>query len=160
MRQLGELNVADYMTNQAIVVNDTDKLTRAIGLMDNYRLSALPVVNEQGDVVGVLSTSDLIEITHEIQSDISALTHVNRATQEFLINMLIEQGDATLVNSVMTAPVETISLADNLIVAARKLVDREYHHLPVIDENSKPVGILSTTDLVRAVADFGGLLAG
>ena len=60
----------------------------------------------------------------------------------------------------MTAPVDTISPDANLIVAARKLMDREYHHLPVVDETGKPVGILSTTDFVRAVADYGATLAG
>jgi CBS domain-containing membrane protein len=160
MRQLGELNVSDYMTPQAIVVDDTRRLTEAIQILDKNELSVLPVVDSEGQMIGILSQSDLIEITHEIQSDISALNYVTDKTREFLIRLLIDQGDTTLVKDVMTAPVETATTKMNLVMAARKLIDRHYHHLPVVDEEGKPVGILSTSDFVRAFADYGVLLAG
>lgn len=160
MRQLGELKVADYMTDQAIVIDDSERLTSAIGLMQHHRLSVLPVVDSQGNINGILSNSDLIEIIHEIQTDISALTYVSQQTQEFLIKMLIDQGDTTLVGNIMTSPVETVMPETNLIVAARKLAENRYHHLPVVDETGKPMGIIATSDLVRAMADHGALLAG
>lgn len=160
MRQLGELCVGDYMTQQAIVVNETSRLTEAIRIMDNDDLSILPVVDEKGKMVGVLSQSDLIEITHEIQSDISALSYVTEKTREFLIRLLIDQGDTTLVRDVMTAPVETTTASTNLVMAAKKLIDRHYHHLPVVDADGNAIGILSTSDFVRAFADYGVLLAG
>ena len=160
MRQLGELNVSDYMTPQASVVDDTRRLTEAIQILDKNELSVLPVVDSEGQMVGILSQSDLIEITHEIQSDISALNYVTDKTREFLIRLLIDQGDTTLVKDVMTSPVETATTKMNLVMAARKLIDRHYHHLPVVDEEGKPVGILSTSDFVRAFADYGVLLAG
>ena len=160
MKPLGELRVSDYMTHQAIIVDDIDKLTHAIRLMDTESLSVLPVVDNQGEIVGILSSSDLIEIIHEIQSDIGALSYVTSKTQEFLINLLIDQGDNTLVKDVMTRPVETVGPNSNLIVAAQKLMARQVHHLPVVDNDGKPVGILSTTDFVRAVADYGATLAG
>ena len=160
MTHIGELTVADYMTESAIVVDDTEKLTAAIRLMDAENLSILPVVNETGELAGVLSVSDLISIIHEIQADIGALSHVTDKTQDFLISMLIEQGDNTLVRDVMTAPVETTTANTNLVVAARKLVDCHYHHLPVTDDNGKTIGMLATTDFVRAVADYGALAAG
>ena len=160
MKQLGELKVADYMTEQAIVIADTKKLTSAIGLMDGSRFSALPVVDEQNQVIGLLSSSDLIGLTHELQSDIGSLHMVNQSTREFLIHMLMEQGDCTIVRDVMTQPVETIKATANLVVAAKILTERQFHHLPVVDELDKPVGIISTADFVRAIADYGALLAG
>ncbi len=160
MRQLGELIVGDYMTPQAVVVDDSKRLTEAIRLLDNEALSILPVVDGEGQLTGILSQSDLIEITHEIQSDISALNYVTDRTREFLIRLLIDQGDTTLVKDVMTSPVETTTPDTNLVMAAKKLIERHYHHLPVVDANGKPVGVLSTSDFVRAFADYGVLLAG
>ena len=90
MKQLGEICVREYMTEQATVVDDTARLTDAIRLMDSKKLSVLPVVDEQGRLVGILSNSDLIEITHEIQSDLGALRHVNEKTRDFLIKILME----------------------------------------------------------------------
>ena len=72
----------------------------------------------------------------------------------------MDQGDMTLVRDVMTAGVETTTPQTNLVVAARKLVDCRYHHLPVVDDSGKPIGVLSTTDFVRAVSDYGALMVG
>ena len=160
MKQLGELLVNDYMTHQAICVEDTDRLTQAIRTMDDNELSVLPVVNDKGNLVGILSASDLIEITHEIQADISALTYVTDKTREFLIQLLMDQGDTTLVRDVMTSGVETTTTSTNLVLAAKLLVNRNYHHLPVVDDSGKPIGVLATSDFVRAVSDYGALLAG
>ncbi len=160
MKQLGELKVDDYMTHQAICVDDTSRLTQAIRIMDDQELTVLPVIDNQARLVGILSASDLIEITHEIQADLNALTYVTEKTRNFLIKLLMDQGDTTLVRDVMTSGVETITAQTNLVVAARKLVDRSYHHLPVVDKSGKPIGVLSTSDFVRAFSDYGALLAG
>jgi CBS domain-containing membrane protein len=155
MKPFRDLTVADYMTRQAVLVNDTDMLTRAIGVLDLKDVSVVPVVNEQGRVVGVLSASDLIQITHEIQADLAAFSRVGEATRNLLLKMLIEQGDSTRVCDVMTAPVESIEMNSSLISAAKKLVNRHIHHLPVVDESRRPIGIISTFDCVRALSDRG-----
>ena len=160
MKNLGELKVSDYMARQAICIKAADRLTEAIQIMDDEGLTVLPVLDKQGRLVGILSSSDLIEITHELQSDIESMTHMRETTRRFLVKLLIEQGDKTLVGDVMTSPVETISPQTNLVVAARKIVDRPYHHLPVVDDTGAPIGMLSTKDFVRAVADHGALMAG
>lgn len=160
MKQLGELLVDDYMTHQAICVDDTSRLTQAIRMMDDQELIVLPVVDNQGILVGILSASDLIEITHEIQADLSALTYVTEKTRNFLIKLLVDQGDTTLVRDVMSGGVETTTPQTNLVIAAHKLVNRHYHHLPVVEESGKPIGVLSTSDFVRAVSDYGAMLAG
>jgi CBS domain-containing membrane protein len=160
MKKIGELKVSDYMHEQAIIVDDTEKLSHAIGLMEHHRLSVLPVTDNQGQIVGILTNTDLIEITHDLQSDISALNYVTDTTREYLIKMIMDQGDTTFVRDVMTSPVDTVTPNMNLVVAARKLVDKHYHHLPVVDEAGKPIAILSTSDFVRAIADHGALVAG
>lgn len=160
MKQLGELKVSDYMTFQSIVVDDTAKLTDAIRMMDDNQISVIPVVDNQDELVGILSNSDLIGMMHEIQADLGAMNHVNEATREFLLQMLIEQGDDKRVADVMTTPVETIGGQVNLVVAAQKLNDRAYHHLPVIGTKGESVGIISTSDFVRAIAENGAIATG
>jgi CBS domain-containing protein len=160
MKQIGEMKVADFMTRSVVSIDDTEKFTRAIRTMDDNRLTVLPVVNGQGVVVGLVSATDLIEIFHEIQSDLGALPLVSAATQKLLLKMLIDQGDSTTVMDVMTSPVETVVAETNLVVAARKMNDLKYHHLPVVDKQGRPIGMLSTMDLTRALAENGSLLAG
>jgi CBS domain-containing protein len=160
MKPLGELHVEDYMTPQVVVVSGNELLSEAIQTMEERHVNALPVVNDAGRIIGILTATDLVGISHEIQSDISSLSSASRSTRNFFLKMIAVQGKNTVVADVMTSPVETVSRQDNLIVAARKLVERKFHHLPVTDSFGKVVGILSTTDFVRAVADHGSTLAG
>lgn len=160
MKQLGETTVRNYMTEQAIVIDDTARLTDAIRIMDDRRLSVLPVVDEQGQLVGILTTTDLIGKVHDIQADLGALQHVNEKTREFLIKVLMDQGDNVRVLDVMTSPVKAINADANLVLAAQKLVDQNIHHLPVVEQNGAAIGIISTTDFVRAIAEYGALAAG
>ena len=160
MKQLGELKVSDYMSIQATAINDTARLTDAIRIMDAERFSLLPVVDAQEKLIGVLSVSDLIETVREVQADLAALPHVNEQTQNFLIRLLIDQGDNTRVKDVMTSPAKVVFESMNMVVAAKKLKNENLHHLPVVNEAGKPIGVISSTDFVRAFADYGAILAG
>ena len=157
MKHIGEISVREYMTDQAIVVDDTTRLVEAIKTMDDNRISVIPVVDQQGELVGILSSTDLIEMVHEIQADLGALHCVNESTRDFLIKMPVDQGDNTKVMDVMTAPVETISADANLVIAAQKLCKCKCHHLPVVDANGSSIGLLGATDFVRAIAENGAL---
>lgn len=148
------------MAEDVVSIDDTARLTDAIRVLDEHRFGVLPVVDSQNVVIGILSTTDLIEIFHEIQSDLGALHIVNESTRDFLIQMLTDQGDNTLVRDVMTSPVQTIPVGTNLVVAAQMLHGKKYHHLPVVDDDGLAVGMLSASDFVRVIATHGASLAG
>lgn len=153
MKPLVEFKVSDCMTRQATVIQESAKLTDAIRLMESERLSMLPVVNPNLELVGVLSKTDLVKKTREIQSDISALHTVDFETQEFLIQLLAEEGNTAVVQESMNSPAQTIRANATMVDAARKMLQLEFHHLPVVDDSGKPIGVLSTTDFVKAFAN-------
>lgn len=155
MNKLADFTVEHFMTPQAVVVDSEASLADAIKIMYDKRYSMLPVVNAERQVVGVLSSSDLIEITREIQADFSELLHADEDTQEFLKKLIIEQGIETRVKDVMSSPAVTLRNDMTLMVAAKELINYHYHHLPVVDHKGMPVGVISTTDFVRAFAESG-----
>ncbi|MGZ8603843.1 MAG: CBS domain-containing protein [Actinomycetota bacterium] len=59
-RHLASLRVADVMTMHVVTVVATEPLIRAIGLMDAVRVNRLPVVDEHGRSVGILTRDDVI----------------------------------------------------------------------------------------------------
>ena len=160
MRRLGELCVRDIMTADPICIKDSSLLMEAIREFDDNDISALPVVDSQNRLAGVLSLFDLVEVIREIQGDISALSKVGDATRAFLIRLLTDHGDNTLVSDVMTRPVEHVAPDTNIVLAARMMVECGFRHLPVIDVQHRPIGIVTTTDFVKAFAEQGALLAG
>ena len=160
MIQLGEKRVSEFMTKSVISVEDTGRLSDAIRIMDDNRLSAVPVLDSQAAIVGILSTSDMLNVFHEIQSDLNALHVVNDDTRDFLLKLLTEAGDNTRVCDVMTKPVVTADANMNLVMAARLMADKHYHHLPIVSDKGSPIGMLSTSDFVRAIAMHGATMAG
>lgn len=153
MSSATDIRVTDCMTRDVISVNRNATLTEAIRSMEHNCLSALPVVDGQGCVCGVLSTADLIALTYEFQCDVSVLPHVSPIVRKTLTDALAADNAAVKVSNAMTPDVESISGQANLREAARKLIDNACHHLPVVDESKMPIGIISTTDIVRALAD-------
>lgn len=153
MKTTTELCVTDFMTRDVVAVEKETNLTEAIQIMDLKSLSAVPVVDQQGFVCGMLSTSDLISLTYQLQCDVTVLPHVSAAVRESFATMLAEDNESLKVTDAMTADVATISWQENLGTAARKFLDNACHHLPVIDESNRPIGILSTTDIIKALAD-------
>ena len=160
MTSFGELKVSDVMSKFVISVDDTQRLSDAIRILDEKGLGTVPVVDAQNKIVGILSTSDLVSLFYKVQSDLGALHLANEQLREVLIQILMDRGDNQCVRDVMTKAVETTHENTNLIVAARILNDKKVHHLPVVDEDNHPIGMLSATDLLRAFAQQGALMAG
>ena len=70
---LEAVNVGDVMSDQLVTINEDTKLLDAIKLMRIKGIRRLPVVNELGELQGILSTDDLLELIVEQLSDIVAL---------------------------------------------------------------------------------------
>lgn len=151
-----DLCVSDWMTANVVSVSVDSSLADAIKLLEKKGLSALPVVDQDGCVCGILSTWDLVGLTYELQCDVTVLPHVSPIVRTTLARALADDRDSAKVSDVMSCDVELINSQINLREAASKLIANQCHHLPVVDDAKKPIGIVSTTDIVRAAAEFQG----
>ncbi len=126
--------VADHMAAHPIVVRDGASLTDAATLMDHHHVHGLPVVDETGALVGVLSQTDLSRA---------------RSTEYLWVNW-----PGLAVRHLMTSPAITIHRSTPLLVAARKMEQHGIHRLVVVEDGDEttPIGVLSMTDLIHALA--------
>ncbi|HXI21665.1 MAG TPA: CBS domain-containing protein [Gemmatimonadales bacterium] len=129
------MRVADVMQRNLRVIRGTDTVGDAITLLAENHVSGVPVVDDHGRLVGVLSSSDILETLAE---------HAEPAEREQIF-------DETLVSEIMTPRPQTIGSTAALRDAAQRMLYLEVHRLFVEDEG-KLVGVVSTTDLVRAMA--------
>jgi CBS domain-containing protein len=127
--------VADRMHPDPVVVRADASLSDAAALMDRHHVHGLPVVDPSGALVGVLSQTDL-----------------NRARST---EYLWSNWPGLAVRHLMTSPAVTIHRSTPLIVAARKMEEHQIHRLVVVEDgdDSSPIGILSMTDLIHALAE-------
>lgn len=126
--------VAEHMHGDPILVRADASLADAIALMDQHHVHGLPVVDPAGTLVGVISQTDL-----------------NRARST---EYLWSSWPGLAVRHLMTSPAITIHRSTPLIVAARKMEQHQIHRLVVVEDgdDSSPIGVLSMTDLIHAVA--------
>lgn len=129
------MRVADVMQTQLKTVSGTDTIGEAIALLAENHVSGVPVVDDHGRLAGVLSSGDILETIAE---------HDEPTARESVF-------DQTLVQEVMTPRPQTISPDANVKDAAQRMIYLEVHRLFVEDEG-RLVGVVSTTDLVRALS--------
>jgi CBS domain-containing protein len=121
--------VGEIMTPNPISILESASLAEAAGILDSKKITGLPVVDADGLLVGVLSQTDLVRV---------------RANQNMATNW-----PGLAVGQVMTKPALTISATARLEEAAKLMEERRVHRLVVTDDAATPIGIISTSDLVR-----------
>lgn len=134
VRTSAALTVGDVMALEPVVVRDDAPLDEAARLMERHRIHGLPVVDAAGSLVGVLSQTDLLRA---------------RATEFLWVNW-----STLAVRHLMTSPAIVARGSMPLADAARKMERQHVHRLVVVadDDDTLPIGVVSTTDVVRAMA--------
>jgi CBS-domain-containing membrane protein len=131
-----QLLVADVMTLDPVVIGCDASIEEAAGLLHANAISGLPVIDDAGALVGVISQSDLVDIMD------SAVGRVVRTRPSGL-----------RVGELMSSPAVTIPMTGSLAEAARLMLGARVHRLVATDEAGHPVGVLSATDFVTLYAE-------
>ena len=131
-----QLVVADVMTLDPVVIHIDASIEQAAVLLNSNSISGLPVIDDAGALVGVISQTDLI------------------AVMDSPVGRLIRTKPSGLcVGELMSSPAITIRLTGSLIEAARTMLESRVHRLVAIDDAGRPVGVLSAIDFVRLYAE-------
>lgn len=128
--------VGDLMAGEPIVVRANASLDEVAELLDRHHISGLPVVDGGGSLVGVVSQTDLVRA---------------RSTQYLWANW-----PGLSVRHLMTSPAVTVHRSTPIAIAAARMERQHIHRLVVVadDDERRPIGILSMTDLVHSLAAF------
>lgn len=146
--------VADVMSRDLIVVRPQTELKEAIQTLAERRISGLPVVDESGKLVGIVSETDLMwqETGVTPPAYIMFLDSViflkNPAQYERDLHKALGQ----TVGEVMSTDPVTVEPDKSIKEAAQLMHDRSVHRLPVVNTTGQVIGILTRGDIVRAMA--------
>jgi len=140
--------VGDVMTRRVLSVRPDTPLKEVARLLVDHRISGLPVVDEEGKVLGVVSEADLLVK----EQDPDALP---RRPFEWIFGKSAEaremrsKVEARTAGDAMTAPAITIEASRSAHAAAGLMIERRVNRLPVTDDGEL-VGIVTRADLVRS----------
>jgi CBS domain-containing protein len=133
--------VEEVMTTRVISVTESAGYKDIVRLLRRHRVSALPVLDADGRVTGVVSEADLL-----MKQTAPALP----AGTVRLAWRLRERSKASAVTAaeLMTSPAVTVGARADVATAARLMGDHKVKRLPVIDADRHLVGIVSRTDVL------------
>jgi CBS domain-containing protein len=131
------LHVRDLMTREVLSVQPDDNLRQVYDLMAEHHVRHMVVVDEDGDLVGLVSHRDLLR---------SSVIE-----QELPLSLARDILEEVRVKEMMTSEVATAEPDLDLAEAARLMFDEKIGCLPVV-EGSRLVGILTESDFVRHYA--------
>ncbi|MFI0543371.1 CBS domain-containing protein [Streptomyces sp. WSLK1-3] len=134
--------VGDVMTHTVAAVGRTARFKEMVQLMQDRRISALPVLDGEGRVVGVVSEADLLPKEEFRDSDPDRYTQLRRLTD-------LAKAGAVTAQELMTSPVLTTRPDATLAQAARTMAHAKVKRLPVVDERGLLVGVVSRSDLLK-----------
>jgi CBS domain-containing protein len=132
-----DLRVGNLMSINPVVVDASAPAVDAERLLKTYRIAGLPVVSD-GVAVGVISQTDLG----------SARTS----------GLISSNWERVLVRHLMTTPAVTVHMGTTVSRAAQLMIGRHIHRLVVVDDEDRPVGVVSSLDLLRVLLEDPGLL--
>ena len=147
--------VADVMTADPITVTPQTPLKEAIKILVGNRISGLPVVNDAGKLVGVLSESDLMwqETGVDPPPYITFLDSVIYLQNPARYDKEIHKALGQTVGEVMNDRPVTVQANQSIREAAHLMHDKKIRRLPVVNEAADAViGILTQSDIIRSMA--------
>ncbi|MFE3854326.1 CBS domain-containing protein [Streptomyces griseorubiginosus] len=134
--------VSDVMTRSVAVVGRTTAFKDIVRTMQDRKVSAVPVVDDGNEVVGVVSEADLLPKEEFRDSDPDRYTQLRRLSD------LAKAGSVTA-GEMMTSPALTVRADATLALAPREMARARVKRLPVVDETGHLEGIVSRADLLK-----------
>lgn len=146
------LTVKDIMTTELVTVSPDTEILQAAKLLLENRINGLPVVNETGELLGILCQSDLIAQQKRlpIPSYFTFLDGLFSLSSTKQIEKEVRKIAATTVAQAMTPDPVFVRPDMGLEVVADLMVDKGFHTLPVIDAG-RLVGIVGKEDVLRTL---------
>jgi predicted transcriptional regulator len=152
-RSLAELTAADLMSPDVVVIPERMSLRCAAHLLLKAQISGAPVVDDDGRCTGVLSTTDFARYVERQESREGASENADLFSSEWQVENL-ELVPTEDVRKFMTRDPVAIRADLGINELARMMLNAHIHRLIVVDDCGRPIGVVSTTDILAAVANM------
>jgi CBS-domain-containing membrane protein len=136
--------VRDVMTRDVVVVDPDTPYREIVDSLVRRKVAAVPVVDENRHVLGVVSEADVLHKVEFIGDERQRRTF-ERASRR----SARDKANAAVAADLMSAPAITVPPETSVVAAARRVETAHVKRLPVVDADGRLVGIVSRRDLLR-----------
>jgi CBS domain-containing membrane protein len=138
--------VRDVMTRNVIRVRDDADIAEVTNLLSENRISGLPVIDEGGRVIGVITEADVLSMAGMKKEHVfrDILSHI-------LGEPLPAHAGSKRLTDVMSSPAITTGPESDIRDVALTMDEKRIKRLPVVDEQGRLIGLISRADIVRVI---------
>ena len=130
---LQQAKISDYMADNITTVGPDVEVLQAIDILLKSQISAAPVVDESGSMIGILSEKDCLKVA---------------------LQAGFNESFGGFVKEFMSKDVTTLNQGDSIFYAAKLFVDTPFKRCPVVDDYHRLVGMVSRHDVLRAIENL------
>ncbi len=146
--------VAEIMTANPTTISPEASLEEAIQILAEKEISGLPVVNEQGELVGIISETDLTWQATGVEAPpyvmfLDSVIYLQNPTKH---NQEVHKALGQTVEEAMSDRPTTVKGNQLVREAAKIMHDKKVRRLPVVDDNSKLIGMITQGDVIKMMA--------
>ena len=146
--------VAEIMTTDPVTVSPKTSLQEAIQILADREISGLPVVDDGGKLVGVISETDLTWQATGVEAPpyVMFLDSVIYLQNPAKHNQEVHKALGQTVEEAMSGRLTTVKGNQLVREAAQIMHDKKVRRLPVVDDSGKLVGMITQGDVIRMMA--------
>jgi CBS domain-containing protein len=146
------MKAKDLMSLDVITVRIDATAGECADIMREYLISCLPVLNFDGKLVGILTSSDFGLTRRTLPRGEVFYTVLNSSANADTVEKLTEEIRATAIRDVMAQPVITVKETTPVGIVVMTMMERRVNHIPVVKEDGEVVGIITRHDLLKMLA--------
>jgi acetoin utilization protein AcuB len=139
--------IRDWMSREVTTVSRDTSMLKASKIFKDNDFRRLPVVDEDGKLIGIVTDRDIKDASP------SKATTLDVHELYYLLSEI-------KIKDIMTSNPYTINIDDSLEKAAIRMLEKRVEGLPVVDDKNKVVGIITETDIFKALINITGAYQG
>ncbi|MGL1863584.1 MAG: CBS and ACT domain-containing protein [Pseudodesulfovibrio sp.] len=139
--------IANWMTKNVVTITPDRSMMKASKLMKDKGISRVPVVDEKGKILGIVSDRDIKDASP------SKATTLDMHELYYLLSEI-------KIKDIMSKKITTIRSDETVEKAAVLMLEGNFGGLPVVDENDVVIGIITDTDVFKVLVEISGVYEG
>jgi CBS domain-containing protein len=148
-------SVGEIMERDVVTVRPQDTVESLLRTLKQHELPGVPVVGDDGRLVGIVTESDLV--LRDEEEDLRLPLHIDLFGGQIFLGRLkpfeerVKKAIASTVAEMMTPDPVTVAPGTDVHEAARVISERRHNRLPVVDEDGRVVGVLTRLDVLESL---------
>jgi len=147
------MKAKDVMVSPVVTISEEASLEEAARRMRENRIGSLLVVDREGRLVGIVTETDFLKERGIPFSTFRAPLLLGRFLDGDGLERVFQEARSTRVSEIMTRPVHAVRPEAPLREVLDLMLTYDINHVPVVDEEGRPVGIISRFDLLRPLLE-------